>query len=152
MAEETTYYCRKCGMKLPLDAAAISKHYEKAHFSDWATQKDLISRMPKAFVSTSKTGPQIPVAEKPKPVALIASDAQAMAQQQANKDNIIQRLNTCRDKVLHKGPDTFVCECCKRTMSSGMRLLCNREHFTLCAECYNVCRIGIPHKTRDMQI
>lgn len=152
MAEETTYYCRKCGIKLPLNAAAISKHYEKAHFSDWAAQKDLIARMPKAFVCTSKSGPQIPVAPKPQPVSLISNNKEALANQKANKESIIERLNTCRDKILHKGPETFVCECCKRSMSSGMRLLCNREHFTLCPECYNACRMGIPHKTRDMQV
>ena len=51
--EEVTYYCRKCGAKLPLNADAILKHYEKAHFSEWAANKDLIARMPKAFVVTS---------------------------------------------------------------------------------------------------
>ena len=53
MSETATFYCRKCGAKLLLSSEAILKHYEKAHFSDWASNKDLIARMPKAFVVDS---------------------------------------------------------------------------------------------------
>ena len=50
MSEAGTYYCRKCGAKLMLTPEAVLKHYEKAHFSDWAANKELMARMPKAFV------------------------------------------------------------------------------------------------------
>ena len=53
MSEITSCYCRKCGAKLALSAEAVLKHYEKAHFSEWAANKDLMARKPKAFVVDS---------------------------------------------------------------------------------------------------
>ena len=35
-------------------------------------------------------------------------------------------------------------------LNIGMIILCARERFNLCYDCYNVTRFAIPHKTREM--
>lgn len=157
--EDVTYYCRKCGAKLPLNADAILKHYEKNHFSDWAANKDLIARMPKAFVVTSTQNVQTvknvqkniaAEAEANKPIES-PDTKETIAKREANKDAIMERLKKCADKQQYKLKEPYTCECCGRQLNIGMIILCARERFTLCYDCYNVTRFAIPHKTREMK-
>lgn len=157
--EEVTYYCRKCGTKLPLNADAILKHYEKAHFSDWAANKDLIARMPKAFVVTSAQHVQTvknvqksvaAEAEANKPIESPDTN-ETIAKREANKASIMERLKKCADKQQYKLKEPYTCECCGRQLNIGMIILCSRERFHLCYDCYNVTRFAIPHKTREMK-
>lgn len=159
MADTPTYYCRKCGMKLPLNAEAILKHYEKAHFSDWAANKDLIARMPKAFVVTSSQAAHTPKnvqkamaaeAEANKPIEC-PDTAETKAKREANKEQIMQRLTLCADKQQYKLKDPYTCECCGRQLNIGMIIISRRERFILCYDCYNATRSAIPHKTREMK-
>ena len=103
MTDAPIFYCRKCGAKLNLNGDAVLKHYEKAHFSEWAANKSLIARMPKAFVvSSSQEVRTTKVVQKE-----VAAEAQAnkpiespdtdetIAKREANKDSIMERLKMC---------------------------------------------------------
>ena len=151
MEETTNYYCRICGTKLALNSAAVSKHYETKHFSEWTKNKDLILRMPKAFLSTSSrpTSKVSPVKKKdPEEVAAILKAAKE--QRALNRDSIMERLKTCADKLRYVG-EPYECPCCKRTLKLGVQVICSRERFILCYDCYNDTRLAIPHKTRPME-
>jgi len=159
MADSTIYYCRKCGVKLPLNAEAILKHYEKAHFSEWAANKDLIMRMPKAFVVTSSQQAHTPKnmqkaiaaeAEANKPIES-PDTKETIAKREANKEQIMKRLTLCADKQQYKQKEPYTCECCGRQLNIGMIIISRRERFTLCYDCYNATRSAIPHKTREMK-
>lgn len=159
MTDAPIYYCRKCGAKLNLNGDAVLKHYEKAHFSEWAANKSLIARMPKAFVvSSSQEVRTTKVVQKE-----VAAEAQAnkpiespdtdetIAKREANKDSIMERLKMCADKQQYKLKEPYTCECCGRQLNIGMIIVCRRDRFILCYDCYNATRSAIPHKTREMK-
>jgi len=159
MSETVTYFCRKCGAKLVLSSEAILKHYEKAHFSDWAANKDLMARMPKAFVvdsaksvATPKNVQNAVAAEAAANKPIESPDtAETIAKREANKDSIMERLRMTKDKQQYKNKEPYTCECCGRQLNIGMIILCRRDRFTLCYDCYNATRSAIPHKTREMK-
>ena len=159
MSETATFYCRKCGAKLLLSSEAILKHYEKAHFSDWASNKDLIARMPKAFevdstqkVTTPKNVQNAVAAEAAANKPIESPDTkETIAKREANKASIMERLTKCADKQQYKAKEPYTCECCGRQLNIGMIILCRRDRFTLCYDCYNATRSAIPHKTREMK-
>ena len=159
MSEGNIYYCRKCGAKLLLTPESVLKHYEKSHFSEWAANKDLMARMPKAFVvdatqkvSTPKNVQKAVAAEAAanKPIEC-PDDAESVAKREANKASIMERLRMCADKQQYKAKEPYTCECCGRQLNIGMIILCRRDRFTLCYDCYNATRSAIPHKTREMR-
>lgn len=142
-----------------LNGDAVLKHYEKAHFSEWAANKSLIARMPKAFVvSSSQEVRTTKVVQKE-----VAAEAQAnkpiespdtdetIAKREANKDSIMERLKMCADKQQYKLKEPYTCECCGRQLNIGMIIVCRRDRFILCYDCYNATRSAIPHKTREMK-
>ena len=158
MAENTTYYCRKCGMKLSLSSTAVLKHYEKSHFSDWTRDKDLMARMPKAFLVSDAKSVQTPknvakaVAEKAaaKKALLVPDTPLSVQNREANKAMIMEKLTKCVEKLPYKGEELFDCPCCLRKVRTGMNITCTRERLTLCSDCYNATRLAIPHKTRPI--
>ncbi|MCQ2324008.1 MAG: hypothetical protein MJZ53_04060 [Paludibacteraceae bacterium] len=159
MADISTCLCRKCGAKIPFTGDAVSKHYEKFHFSEWTVNKDLMKRMPKAFVVDNSKDVRTPEnvrkavakeAEDNKPI--VPDDTPEITQKrEANKDNIMARLTKCADKLPYKPKEPFICECCGKATNVGMNITCSRERFTLCYACYNATRLAIPHKTREMK-
>lgn len=158
MAETSQFYCRKCGAKLPLSGVAVQKHYEKAHFSEWTQNKELMGRMPKAFLVGEAKMVQTPtnvakaVAEKAaaKKAMHVPDTPLSVQNREANKDAIMERLKSCVDKLPYKGEELYECPCCLRKVRLGMNIICKRERFTLCPDCYNETRLAIPHKTRPI--
>ena len=159
MSDIVTYYCRKCGAKLAFTPEAVLKHYEKAHFSEWAANKDLMARMPKAFVVDSAKSAATPKNMQKSVAAEAAANKpiespdteETLAKREANKESIMSRLTTCVDKQQYKNKEPYTCECCGRQLNIGMIILCRRDRFTLCYDCYNATRTDIPHKTREMK-
>ena len=158
MSEITSCYCRKCGAKLALSAEAVLKHYEKAHFSEWAANKDLMARMPKAFVVDSAQKAHTPknmqhaVAAEAAATKIDSPDTdESKSKREANKESIMERLKMTADKQQYKLKEPYTCECCGRQLNIGMIILCRRDRFILCYDCYNATRSAIPHKTREMK-
>ncbi len=158
MAENPIYYCRKCGVKLPLSGIAVQKHYEKVHFSDWTRDKELMGRMPKAFlvteakqVQTTKNVVKAVAAEAAELRAKEVPDTdESKKQREANKAAVMEKLAKCVEKLPYKESEPFHCPCCGRDVYFGMKITCTRERLNLCRECYNETRLSIPHKTRPI--
>ena len=130
-----------------MSATAVSEHYEKRHFSDWAANKDVMQRMPKAFLSTSPK-PQDPLAmAAPKPVV---EDPEVVSNREANKAGIMARLAKFHAQSPYHGPEQFECPCCLRKLTEGRLVVCTRERFILCTDCYNETRVAIPRKTHKV--
>lgn len=159
MADIVSCFCRKCGAKVTFSGDAVSKHYEKFHFSDWTVNKDLMKRMPKAFVVDNAKDARTPdrvqktmaqEAEANKPI--VPTDTPEVLKQRAEKkEDIMARLTKCADKLPYKNKEPFTCECCGKVTNVGMTITCTRERFVLCNACYNETRLAIPHKTREIK-
>ena len=159
MADLITCFCRKCGAKVSFSGDAVAKHYEKFHFSEWTVNKELMKRMPKAFIVDNTKEVRTPErvqkalakeAEANKPI--VPDDTpDIINKREIKKDEIMTRLTKCADKLPYKNKETFLCECCGKSTNIGMQITCTRERFILCYACYNATRIAIPHKTREMK-
>ena len=134
--------CTGCGMQVAPTAEAVVAHYEKYHFSEYAHNRAVMQKMPKAFVQDVANNTSISKSTTAKPAVHRApktQDPEVIKRRQANLHKILDYLEEkeviwpYRDKSKY-----FTCACCHMRFISGKRIKrSQKDYIDVCYGCYN---------------
>ena len=134
--------CDGCGISVPPTAEAVLAHYERYHFSDYANNRHLMQKIPKAFVKdvsasdivTSRTTNR--GTSTPKQPKVQAPDI--IKRRQANLHTIVDYIEEKEVIWTYREDHPFTCAGCKRQLKNGKRIKKSRLDFIdVCYDCYN---------------